>query len=72
VTEAIAALRSKYVKFPASPQQRQDIMNLFYTASKMPGVLGAIDCTHIPMQSPGGDDAEIYCNHNGYFSISTY
>jgi len=70
VTEAIAALRSKYVKFPASPQQRQDIMNLFYTASKMPGVLGATDCTHVPIQSPGGDDAEIYRNRKGYFSIN--
>ena len=45
-------------------------MNLFYSASRMPGVIGAIDCTHVPIQSPGGDDAEIYRNRKGYFSIN--
>ena len=45
-------------------------MNLFYTKSGMPGVIGAIDCTHVPIQSPGGDDAEIYRNRKGYFSIN--
>jgi len=70
VTEAIAGLRQKYVKFPATPQERQDTMNVFYTASKLPGVIGAIDCTHVPMQSSGGNDAEIYRNRKGYFSIN--
>ena len=27
-----------------------------------PGVIGAIDCTHVTIQSPGGDDAELYRN----------
>jgi len=70
VTEAIAGLRMKYVNFPATPQQRQDTMNVFYSASKMSGVIGAIDCTHVPIQSPGGNDAEIYRNPKGYFSIN--
>jgi len=34
------------------------------------GVIGAIDCTHIPIESPGGNDAEIYRNRKGYFSIN--
>jgi len=70
VTAAIASLRPKYVKFPATPEERLKVMNGFYSASGMPGVLGAIDCTHIPIQSPGGDDAEIYRNRKGYFSIN--
>jgi nuclease HARBI1 len=70
VTEAIAGLRIKYVKFPTTPQERQDTMNLFYSASKMPGVVGAIDCTHVPIQSPGGNDAEIFRNRKGYFSVN--
>jgi len=45
-------------------------MSGFYAASGMPGVLGAVDCTHVPIQSPGGDDAEIYRNRKGYFSIN--
>lgn len=45
-------------------------MNLFFSASRLPGVLGAIDCTHIAIQSPGGHDAEIFRNRKGYFSIN--
>lgn len=70
VTDAIAGLCSQYVKFHNSPQEKLDVMNLFYMASRMPGVIGAIDCTHVPIQSPGGNDAEIYRNRKGYFSIN--
>ena len=70
VTRAIAGLRDRYIKFPSNDQERRDIMNEFHKLSRMPGVLGAIDCTHIPIQSPGGDNAEIYRNRKGYFSIN--
>jgi len=70
VTDVIASLRSKYVKFPDTQQERQDVMNVFFTASKMPGVIGAVDCTHVPIQSPGGNDAEIFRNRKGYFSVN--
>ena len=70
VTHAIASLRSKYVKWPTAADELRDIMNSFFTASRMPGVIGAIDCTHVPIQSPGGDDPEIYRNRKGYFSIN--
>jgi hypothetical protein len=70
VTAAIAGLRNQYVKFPSSLQERRDIMQAFFNNSNMPGVIGAIDCTHIPIQSPGGDDGEIYRNRKGYFSIN--
>ena len=59
VTAAVASLRSKYVKFPMTQQERRDIMNMFFTCSDLPGVIGAIDCTHVPIQSPDGADAEI-------------
>jgi len=70
VTAAIASLRSKYVKFPTTLQQRRDVMNMFFTCSDLPGVIGAIDCTHIPIQSPEGQNGEIYRNRKGYFSIN--
>ena len=70
VTAAIASLRSKYVKFPTTMQERRDIMNMFFTCSDLPGVIGAIDCTHVPIQSPGGQDGEIYRNRKCYFSIN--
>lgn len=70
VTVAIAALRVKYVKFPETDVERHETMQAFFKKSKMPGILSAIDCTHIPIQSPGTDDAEIYRNRKGYFSIN--
>lgn len=70
VTAAIARLRAKYVRFPATAQEKCRVMNEFYKGSGMPGVIGAIDCTHVPIQSPGGEDGEIYRNRKGYFSIN--
>ena len=35
----------------------------------LPGVIGAVDCTHVPIQSPGGQDEEIY--RKCLFSLST-
>jgi len=45
-------------------------MSGIYAVSGLPGVIGAIECTHVPIQSPGEDDAEIYRNRKGYFSIN--
>lgn len=45
-------------------------MQQFHKKSGMPGVIGAIDCTHVPIQSPGTDDSEIYRNRKGFFSIN--
>ena len=70
VTAAIASLCPKYVQFPATIQDRRDVMNMFFLRSKLPGVIGAVDCTHVPIQSPGGEDGEIYRNRKGYFSIN--
>jgi hypothetical protein len=32
--------------------------------------LGAIDCSHVKIQSPGGDNAETFRNRNQCFSFS--
>jgi len=45
-------------------------MSQVYQVSGLPGVIGAIDCTHIAIQSPGGQDAEIYRNRKGYYSVN--
>ena len=70
VTAALAELREIFLKFPSTDAECRETMRAFYEKSKMPGVIGAIDCTHIPIQSPGSDDAEIFRNRKGYFSIN--
>ena len=70
VSEAIASLRPRFVRFPSNDEERIQTMREFYSISQFPGVLGCIDCTHIPILSPGNDLAEIYRNRKGYFSLN--
>ena len=64
---ALASLNKQYVKFP-SGNEVQEIQRQFMQQSRIPGVVGAIDCTHIPIQSPGRDTAELFRNRKGFFS----
>ncbi|XP_026736450.1 putative nuclease HARBI1 [Trichoplusia ni] len=50
-------------------EQRQAALK-FYDIARFPRIIGAIDCTHVRMKSPGGETAEIYRNRKGYFSIN--
>ncbi|XP_031329103.1 putative nuclease HARBI1 [Photinus pyralis] len=70
VSEAIAGLRPIYIKMPRDHEvihTNQD----FYRIARFPRVLGCIDGTHIKIQSPGGEDAEVYRNRKSVFSINT-
>lgn len=68
VSAAIASMRRRYVTFP-SVQERPSIVQQFYDMYNFPGIVGAIDCTHIKIQSPGGNRAEIYRNRKGTFLL---
>ncbi|CAN7950423.1 unnamed protein product, partial [Ixodes hexagonus] len=70
VTIAIASLAREFVTFPTTEAERREVWQGFYAMQGFPGVVGAIDCTHVPIQSPGGVDAERYRNRAGYFSIN--
>lgn len=69
VSSALASLYKNYVVFP-SGNRVTEIQRGFMNHSGIPGVVGAIDCTHIPIQSPGGDMAELFRNRKGFFSIN--
>lgn len=42
----------------------------FLSARNFPKVIGAIDCTHIKIQSPNSDIGEKFRNRKGFFSIN--
>lgn len=69
VSETIASMRQKYIQFPHG-QEMNHVMRNFYDIAEFPGVLGSIDCTHIPILSPGGQNAEVFRNRKTYFSIN--
>ena len=52
VSIALASLYKQYVKF-TSGNKVQEIQWQFMQQSRIPGIVGAIDCTYIPIQSPG-------------------
>nr|XP_037273588.1 LOW QUALITY PROTEIN: putative nuclease HARBI1 [Rhipicephalus microplus] len=70
VTMLIAKhLYSILVRFP-HPAEFQQVMRDFYEVAEFPGVTGCIDCTHVRIKSPGGENAEVFRNHKGYFSFN--
>jgi hypothetical protein len=42
----------------------------FILWQRFPRVIGAIDCTLIRIQSPGGEDADIFRSRKGFFAIN--
>nr|CAI5841918.1 unnamed protein product [Callosobruchus analis] len=68
VTHRIAALRPDHIKMP---QVEMDALGAKFQATKaLPGVLGAIDRTHIKITSPGGVWSERLKNRKGFYSIN--
>ncbi|XP_023312349.1 putative nuclease HARBI1 [Anoplophora glabripennis] len=70
VSEAIASLRNRFINFPQDPHEIDRICTKFYEIARFPRVIGTIDCTHIKIQSPGGDQAENFRNRKGYYSFN--
>ena len=48
VGRAIAALHPNYIAMANEDEQR-DISKAFYVHAGIPGVIGIVDCTHIPV-----------------------
>ncbi|XP_067124817.1 putative nuclease HARBI1 [Centruroides vittatus] len=70
VSFLIAQMSADYIQLPKTESERTQISQDFFHLSGFPCVYGAIDCTHIPIQSPGGETAELFRNRKGYFSIN--
>ncbi|CAK1582627.1 unnamed protein product [Parnassius mnemosyne] len=70
VSQAIVSLRREFIIFPDTNRDQDRVKIDFYDIARFPNVLGCIDCTHVKIQSPGGDDAELFRNRKGYMSIN--
>ncbi|KAK9696012.1 DDE superfamily endonuclease [Popillia japonica] len=70
VSEAIASLSPNNIYMYRNQEEMEQAVQQFYNIARFPRVFGAIDCTLIKIQSPGGDDAEIYRCRKGYFAIN--
>lgn len=69
VVQLIAYLAPDYIQFPP-PEAAHHLAEKFHDVGGMPGVIGCVDGTHIPIQSPGGENAEDYRCRKGFFSLN--
>ena len=69
VIELIASQKNDFISFPTENEFHR-LSTDFFEMQGFPGVIGAIDGTHVPIVNPGGNDAELYRNRKGYFSIN--
>ncbi|RXM27569.1 putative nuclease HARBI1 [Acipenser ruthenus] len=51
-------------------EEQRDICTAFFSKAGIPGVVGAIDCTHIPIHFHGQRKEPVYINRRGYSSIN--
>lgn len=70
VSAALLQHRHEYIHFPTTDNEKNRTMQQFYNVARFPRVLGALDCTHIKIASPGGNNAENFRNRKGYFSLN--
>ena len=69
-SRAIASLSGQFIYFP-NAREALKIQEEFYTIAGLPGIVGAVDCTHVPILSPGNNNhAELFRNRKGFFSIN--
>ncbi|XP_072043033.1 putative nuclease HARBI1 [Amphiura filiformis] len=71
VSPLIARRRGQFIQFISDQQDLQQRQLDFFNYCNFPGVLGAIDCTHVPIQSPGGPNALYFMNRKRRYSINT-
>uniref|UniRef100_A0A6P7H3K8 Nuclease HARBI1 n=1 Tax=Diabrotica virgifera virgifera TaxID=50390 RepID=A0A6P7H3K8_DIAVI len=63
----INTLSDEWVRFPRSAEEKDQIKARFMEARHFPGVIGAVDCTHLEIVCPI-EDEHIYFNRKGYHS----
>lgn len=63
-------LRPRFINFPKEREEIDEVRPGFNTIACFPKCIGAIDCTHVKIISPGGEQAETYRNRKGFFSIN--
>lgn len=70
VSHELALLRPHFITFPQTEVEIDQVRQDFFNIARFPKCIGALDCTHIKIQSPGGANAENYRNRKGFFSLN--
>lgn len=57
---ALIAHLHTFIKMPMTAREREDAAAQFYAFAQFPRTIGAIDCTHVKLQSPGGNLVRVH------------
>lgn len=68
-TAVLAKNYSSFVKL-VSAAEAAEMRQKFYKMKGMPGVIGTIDCTHVPIKKPSDNDPERFRNRKNIFSVN--
>ena len=69
VTSGLVRHAGEYIQFSITPDSQERTKQAFWAKYGFPGVLGAIDCTHVQLRAPSVN-ALIYINRKGSHSIN--
>ena len=69
VSVPLARKKNRFIKFPQG-RNVQVAMQTFHDIAAFPQVVSSIDCTHVRISNPGGEDALRFINRKGYHSIN--
>ena len=69
VTKSLVRHAREFITFPLAPADQRRVKEEFVAKYGFPGVLGAIDCTHIQIRAPDVNSV-IYVNRKGTHSIN--
>lgn len=67
ISLAIGQIAIQWVRFPQTFEEKNSIKRRFMQATNFPGVIGAIDCTHVAIIAPRNEEHN-YLNRKGYHS----
>lgn len=68
VAKWLISLSHLFIKWPKGDEVRESAEK-FYEKKRIPGIIGAIDCTHIRIRKPG-ENAVDYFNKKKFYSLS--
>lgn len=65
IIKALRELAPRYITWP-NQDERDAIKGSFQRVSGFPGIIGSIDCTHVPITAPVDDPAPYFNRHHSY------
>ncbi|XP_071652310.1 putative nuclease HARBI1 [Temnothorax longispinosus] len=70
VVNALNILMEQWIKFPIEENEIQWVKETYWTRTQFPGIIGAIDGTHVAIVPPNVEREHLYINRKLYHSLN--